>query len=198
MKIKICGIRRIEDADYLNEFKPDFAGFVFAPSKRQVDFDTARALRARLDKDIKTVGVFVNAEIEFIRRLAEERVIDLVQLHGDEDNDYIERLKSPVPVIKAQRVAAKEDIREYNCDMYLFDTLVKGVYGGTGRSFDRSILKDVKDPYFLAGGIDISNIGEALNLRPYGIDISGGVETGGFKDREKIKQIIEKVRSYDE
>lgn len=198
MKVKICGIRRNEDADYLNEFKPDFAGFVFAPSKRQVDFDTAKALRERLDKDIKTVGVFVNAEIEFIRRLAEEKVIDLVQLHGDEDDDYIGRLQSPVPVIKAQRVAAKEDIREYGCDMYLFDTLVKGAYGGTGKSFDWSILKEVGKPYLLAGGIDISNIDEALKVGSYALDISGGAETNGFKDREKIKQIIEKVRSYDE
>lgn len=198
MKVKICGIRRKEDADYLNEFKVDFAGFVFAPSKRQVSLDEARLLRERLDGKIKTVGVFVNEKPDFVRRLAEEGIIDYIQLHGDEDNDYIRRLAPPVPVIKAQRVAGREDIREYCCDMYLFDTFVEGMYGGTGKSFDKGILQNIDKPYFLAGGINIGNLDEALKTSAFAIDISSGVETDGFKDREKIRQITERVKNYNE
>jgi phosphoribosylanthranilate isomerase len=197
MKIKICGIRRIEDVLYLNEFKPDFAGFVFAPSKRIVTFEEAKKLREALDKDIKTVGVFVNGEVEFVRRLAEEKIIDIIQLHGDEDDEYISKLRANVPVVKAQRVKTRDDIKEYDCDMYLFDTLVSGAYGGTGKSFDWSILNGVKKPYFLAGGINEENIDAACRSGAYAIDVSGGVETNGFKDREKIRKIIERVRLYE-
>jgi phosphoribosylanthranilate isomerase len=197
MKIKICGIRRIEDVLYLNEFKPDFAGFVFAPSKRIVTFEEAKKLREALDKDIKTVGVFVNGEVEFVRRLAEEKIIDIIQLHGDEDDEYISKLRAKVPVVKAQRVKTRDDIKEYDCDMYLFDTLVSGAYGGTGKSFDWSILNGVKKPYFLAGGINEENIDAACRSGAYAIDVSGGVETNGFKDREKIRKIIERVRLYE-
>lgn len=196
MKIKICGIRRLEDADYLNEFMPDFAGLVFAPSVRRVTEEEAKRLRGRLDSRIKTVGVFVNEKAEVIEKLYSEGVIDIAQLHGDEDDFFVRRLK--MPVIKAQRVKARSDIKEYGCEMYLFDTLAHGEYGGTGKVFDWSILEGVKKPFFLAGGISAENIREAALVKPYGLDVSSGAETNGFKDRQKIREIICKVRNLNE
>ncbi len=198
MKIKICGIRRDEDAEYLNEFMPDYAGFIFAPPRRYVAPEKATELRARLDKKIKTVGVFVNEDIALVKNLAQSGVIDIVQLHGDEDNEYIARLNVSVPVIKVQRVAERKDIKHFNSDFYLFDTYKKGVYGGTGESFDWSVLSDIDKPYFLAGGLNEDNISEALKTNAFALDVSSGVETDGVKDREKIKKIIQIVRNFDE
>lgn len=203
VKLKICGLKRHEDAEFLNEFKPDFAGFVFAGTKRKIDFETAKALREILDPEIRTVGVFVNAEIDFIRRLADERVIDFVQLHGDEDNDYIGKLREVcnLPIIKAQRIASREDIRHYDSDYYLFDTKRTGEYGGTGESFDWSVLSGIEKPFFLAGGINLGNLDEALRVAgeksAFALDISSGVETDGFKDKQKIQETVRRVRNYE-
>ena len=194
MKIKICGIRRMIDAEYLNFYLPDYAGFIFAPTRRQVSLSDAAKLRNKLESRIKTVGVFVNEDIELVQKTAREGIIDIIQLHGDEDDEYIKKLGKSVPVIKAQRVSSRSDIKDYDTDMYLFDTYVKGIYGGTGKSFDWDILDNIKKPYFLAGGIDINNIDAALKTNAFALDISGGVETDGFKDEKKIKEIIEKVR----
>ncbi len=198
MKIKICGIRRDEDADYLNEFMPDYAGFIFAPTRRYVAPEKAAQLRARLNKKIKTVGVFVNEDIALVKNLAQSGVIDIVQLHGDEDDEYIKNLNVSVPVIKVQRIAEKKDIKRYNSDFYLFDTYKKGVYGGTGERFDWSILSDIDKPYFLAGGLNLDNISEALKTNAFALDVSSGAETDGVKDREKIKKIIQIVRNFNE
>lgn len=195
MKIKICGVRRSVDAEYLNEFMPDYAGFIFAKSKRQVSLETACRLREKLNPKISTVGVFVNADVDFIKEAVRKGAIDLIQLHGDEGEEYTARLEGVAPIIKAQRVSKKSDIRTSNADFYLFDTFVNGVYGGTGKSFDWSILDGVEKPYFLAGGINADNIASALKTSAYAIDVSGGVETDGVKDREKILRIIEKVRN---
>ncbi len=201
-KLKICGIKRREDAEFLNEFQPDFAGFVFAGAKRKIDFETAKALREILNPEIKTVGVFVNEDICFIRKLADEHVIDFVQLHGDEDNDYIGKLREDcnLPIIKAQRIAGRDDIRQYDSDYYLFDTKRTGEYGGTGESFDWSVLGDVEKPFFLAGGINLSNLDEALKVaaekNAFALDISSGVETDGQKDKLKIQETVRRVRNY--
>ncbi len=201
-KLKICGIKRREDAEFLNEFQPDFAGFVFAGAKRKIDFETAKALREILNPEIKTVGVFVNAEIDFICKLAGEHVIDFVQLHGDEDNDYIAGLRAVcnLPIIKAQRIAGRDDIGQYDSDYYLFDTKRTGEYGGTGESFDWSVLGDVEKPFFLAGGINLSNLDEALKVatekNAFALDISSGVETDGQKDKLKIQETVRRVRNY--
>lgn len=195
MKIKICGVTRSVDAEYLNEFMPDYAGFIFAKSKRQVSLETACRLREKLNPKIRTVGVFVNADMDFIKEAVRKGAIDLIQLHGDEDEEYTARLEGAAPIIKAQRVSKKSDIRTSSADFYLFDTFVNGVYGGTGKSFDWSILDGVEKPYFLAGGINADNIASALKTSAYAIDVSGGVETDGAKDREKILRIIEKVRN---
>lgn len=202
-KLKICGIKRPEDAEYLNEFKPDFAGFVFAGSKRKIGFETAKALRKILNPEIKTVGVFVNADIDFIRNLADEKIISFVQLHGDEDNGYIRELRAvcSLPIIKAQRIVSWDDIRDYDSDYYLFDTKRTGEYGGTGESFDWSVLGDVEKPFFLAGGINLSNLDEALKMaaekNAFALDISSGVETDGQKDKLKIQETVRRVRAYE-
>ncbi len=203
VKLKICGIKRREDAEYLNEFQPDFAGFVFAGTKRKIDFDTAKALREVLDPKIKTVGVFVNADIGFIQKLADNQIIDFVQLHGDEDNGYIGTLREVcnLPIVKAQRIASSVDIKPNDADYYLFDTMKTGEYGGTGESFDWSILSDIEKPFFLAGGINLDNLDEALKIAKeksaFALDISSGVETDGVKDKIKIQETVRRVRNYE-
>ena len=145
-KIKICGLKRTEDISYVNELLPDFAGFVFAKSSRQVDAKKAAELKKQLSPKIKAVGVFVNAEPEFIDKLYQKQIIDLAQLHGDETADYIHRLKNlcpSLPLIKAVRVQSTKQILEAEklpCDYLLLDTWQKDSYGGSGKTFDRSLI----------------------------------------------------------
>ncbi|MFU0827847.1 MAG: N-(5'-phosphoribosyl)anthranilate isomerase [Lachnoclostridium sp.] len=202
-KIKICGIKRPEDIHYVNKYRPDYIGFIFAQSSRRIDEDTAFRLKSKLSHEIQTVGVFVNESVRHIVSLCEKKIIDLVQLHGEEDKDYILRLKSLVPnaVIKAVRVSKKGQIeaaRDLPCDYLLFDTYVAGQYGGSGKTFDRKLIPDISRPFFLAGGLKKENIAEAIaDCHPYCVDISSGVETNGIKDEIKIKEIIEVVRALD-
>ena len=145
-KIKICGLKRTEDISYVNELLPDFAGFVFAKSSRQVDAKKTAELKKQLSPKIKAVGVFVNAEPEFIDKLYQKQIIDLAQLHGDETADYIHRLKNlcpSLPLIKAVRVQSTKQILETEklpCDYLLLDTWQKDSYGGSGKTFDRSLI----------------------------------------------------------
>lgn len=203
LKVKICGIKTMQDVKAVNRQKPDFAGFVFYPlSKRYVSLITAQLLKTQLKKHIKTVSVFVNAPPEEIAAAAELGIIDMVQLHGDEGNDYIAELQKicKLPIIKAVRVQDENDIRRadyYNCDYLLFDAYAKSAFGGTGRQFNTELLKKVKihKPYFLAGGLDAENVRQALKgLKPYAVDVSSGVETGSGKDEEKIKMFIKQVK----
>lgn len=213
-KIKICGIKSFKDIEYVNEALPDYIGFVFAKSKRHVDFNKAYLLKSELDRQIRAVGVFVNEDIDFIKKCCDRGVIDIVQLHGDEDDRYIRLLKKTVykPILKAIRIAEKPAepaaIKEQSenagnpvkipryIDYPLFDTGQKGLYGGTGRRFDWSVIEGVGQPFFLAGGLNIANIVEAIrSTRPFCVDISSGVETNGIKDRQKIIDIINLVRS---
>lgn len=199
LKIKLCGIRREEDAEYLNEFPPDYAGFVFAESKRKVTLKQAEKLSALLLPSIAKVGVFVNQPIEEMPDFAD--VINVYQLHGDEDGEYIDRLRKIIPedceIWKAVRVSTGEDIVKagsLNADKLLLDAFSKNAYGGTGKAFDWELISKAKisKPFFAAGGITAENLEKAvLTLKPYGIDLSGGIEINGFKDREKIKQIME-------
>lgn len=200
-KIKICGLRRTEDILAVNEYLPDYIGFVFSQSRRQVTAEQARLLKEKLNPKIKAAGVFVNEPVSFIAKLVEKGVIDLVQLHGDEDGAYIRLLKREVsrPVIKAVRVQSVEQINRAQrlpCDYLLLDAYSKNAYGGTGDKFRWDIIpQNLSKPFFLAGGINESNIARAVKeARPYCIDVSSGAETGGFKDKEKIKQIINIVR----
>lgn len=200
-KIKICGLTRRRDIDTVNAALPDYIGFVFAKSRRQIDEEGAATLKGALNPFIKAVGVFVNEDMERIRRLSRLKIIDIIQLHGDEDIEYIKRLKDLVPneIIKALRIRTSKDVRSalnLPCDYLLFDTWHDGLYGGTGAAFDWSIIGDIKRPYFLAGGINLGNAAEAIKkYNPYSIDISSGVESEGLKDPNKINKIVSIVRN---
>ena len=180
-KVKICGLKRKEDIEFANILLPEYAGFVFAASPRQVSAEQAAKLRAELDLRVRTVGVFVKEDINFIKRLAAERIIDVVQLHGDESQEYCRELRRKInlPVIKVLRVRNIESFEstiDYECDYLLLDTYTKTAYGGSGQRFDLEILKNIKlqRPFFLAGGLDAKNVHEALEAKPYAVDVSGG------------------------
>lgn len=200
-KIKICGLKRIEDIEYVNEIKPDFVGFVFAGTKRKISDETAAILKEKLDKSIPSVGVFVNDSKEHIAKLANTDIIDMVQLHGDEDSEYITKLRGMTSktIIKAVRVKDTETIYEamkLGADYLLLDTYVAGDYGGTGKTFDLAMIPKELDNYFLAGGIGANNIKETLEkCHPYALDLSSSVETDGFKDKEKIREVVSIVRN---
>lgn len=193
-KIKICGLKRREDIEYVNKYQPDYIGFVFAGKKRKLTYDQVVDLKKYLTSSIQVVGVFVNEDISFVEKLVKDHVIDLVQLHGQEDQKYIQALKEKVDVsiIKAIQIKNEDSFNEhYDVDYYLYD---HGT-GGTGESFDWSMLKEVDKPVFLAGGINLLNIDDALKKNVYALDVSSGVETDGFKDEKKIKKIVRRVRN---
>lgn len=207
MKIKICGIRREEDARALNELLPDYTGFVFADTRRRVTKEQAAELRNILNRKIQVFGVFVNAPADFAAELAREGIIDAIQLHGDEDEAYLCELRkmTDVPVIKAVRAKNTEVMEradEQPWDYLLLDTYSKDKYGGTGETFSWDMIpRGLKHPYFLAGGLNAENIYSAMEAVKnrgtcIGLDVSGGVETDGNKDREKIKGVVEIVRAY--
>jgi phosphoribosylanthranilate isomerase len=200
-KIKICGLFRPVDIDFVNAAVPDYIGFVFAKSRRQVSEELARELKSNLNPEIKAVGVFVKEEQDKIIRLCTNNIIDVVQLHGDEDEEYISELQRYItnPIIKAVRVRQQQDIKaaeSFDSDYLLFDTYAEDMYGGSGEAFDWSIISKAKKPYFLAGGLHVGNVLQAISLlKPYCVDVSSGVETDGIKDKGKIMDIISKVRS---
>ena len=204
-RVKICGLSRPEDIFQANKLKSDYIGFVFYPkSKRAVTQSQAALLKAMLDKEIKAVGVFVNADIAFIEKLAQLRIIDLVQLHGDEDSLYIQELRKRVyiPIIKAIRVQGEEslqNLRNYPVDFFLFDTYKPGHYGGTGERFNLELEGvTIPKPYFIAGGLDASNVAQVIAENPhaYAVDVSGGVEDSatGLKDAQKMADFVAQVK----
>lgn len=203
LKIKICGLRRECDVDFVNSAGVDFVGFVFAGSKRQVTPAQASVLKKRLSPDIKSVGVFVNESIENIKRICKNGIIDLIQLHGNEDSDFIKTLKNEInlPVIKAVKALSKDYIKEEirnDADFVLLDSFKENSFGGTGSIFDWTIVPDIKKPVFLAGGLNINNIKQAVDMvHPFCVDISSGVETDGFKDERKIFEITKLVRGLE-
>ena len=204
-RVKICGLSRPEDIFQANKLKPAYIGFVFYPkSKRAVTQSQAALLKAMLDKEIKAGGVFVNADIAFIEKLAQLRIIDLVQLHGDEDSLYIQELRKRVyiPIIKAIRVQGEEslqNLRNYPVDFFLFDTYKPGQYGGTGERFNLELEGvTIPKPYFIAGGLDASNVAHVIAENPhaYAVDVSGGVEDSatGLKDAQKMADFVAQVK----
>lgn len=203
LKIKICGLRRECDVDFVNSAGVDFVGFVFAGSKRQVTPAQASVLKKRLSPDIKSVGVFVNESIENIKRICKNGIIDLIQLHGNEDSDFIKTLKNEInlPVIKAVKALSRDYIKEEirnDADFVLLDSFKENSFGGTGSIFDWTIVPDIKKPVFLAGGLNINNIKQAVDMvHPFCVDISSGVETDGFKDERKIFEITKLVRGLE-
>ena len=216
-KVKMCGISKVETIPAVVEAKPDYMGLVFAPSKRQVTVDQAKTLVEELhrgyapkygsdtehDKNdtIKTVGVFVNETVDNLITIANEANLDAVQLHGDEDEAFIQSLKerTNVEVWKAVQIRSAADVEEWidsSADMLLFDAYHKDERGGTGEVFDWSSLDAFERPFMLAGGIDSTNVARAIRtVRPYGIDISSGIETNGVKDDEKITAFTKIVKS---
>lgn len=200
VQVKICGLCRMEDIAYVNDCLPEYAGFVFAKSRRKVTAQQAGQMREALDPRIRTVGVFVNETIETICRLCGQGIVDLIQIHGDEDGAYLEQLAgcAKKPIIRAVRVQSARQIlavQEQPCDYLLLDTYIPGQYGGGGRSFDPAVIPPLSKPWFLAGGLQPGDVGERLAvLAPFGVDVSSGVETDGKKDPGKIREFIKNVR----
>ena len=209
-KVKMCGISKVETIPAVVEAKPDYMGLVFAPSKRQVTVEQAKMLVEALHKQckeqnnmvsIKTVGVFVNETLDNLVTIANEANLDVVQLHGDEDEAFIQSLKERTNVevwkaVQIRRAADAEAWIDSSADMLLFDAYHKDERGGTGDVFDWSCLDTFERPFMLAGGIDSTNVARAIRtVRPYGIDISSGIETNGVKDDEKITAFTKIVNS---
>lgn len=199
MKIKLCGMFRDCDIDYANEAKPDYVGFIlgFTKSHRNIDAETARRLRSRLDTGIKAVGVFVNSPETTCAEYANCGIINVIQLHGNEDADFIRRLRelTSAPIIKAAKIRTPEDIgrvQALGADYVLLDNGT-----GTGEMFDHSLLDgaEIRQPFFLAGGLTPENLRQAAeSVRPYCVDLSSGVETDRLKDREKMLEAVRVIR----
>ena len=198
VKIKICGLKRLEDIEIVNRYKPDYIGFVFADSKRKVSHELAGQLKDNLDSGIVSVGVFVDADPEEIIELFRNCVIDVAQLHGSEDEEYITNLKDKtnhkLEIINAIEMSEEVDLGSYENTQADFLLLDSGK--GSGKTFDwRLIRKNLKKEFFLAGGLDVSNICQAIEeFKPYAVDLSSSLETDDYKDESKIKEIMEVIR----
>ena len=192
-KIKLCGLSHLEDIETANELCPEYVGFVFAKgSRRYVTPAQTKKFRAVLSKKILAVGVFVNENLATVSEILNAGIIDSAQLHGNEDADYIRRLRALTtkPIIKAFRadnfVAAKDN----PADFILIDA-----GAGDGKTFDWHILENFKRDYFLAGGLNAENVSAAIKLlKPFAVDVSSGIETNGRKDSDKMREFVLAVR----
>ena len=211
VKIKICGMRRSEDIEMANRYKPDFVGFVFAESPRKVSYEQAKELSGLLSEDIVPVGVFVNEHMKLIVDLFKDGIIEMAQLHGDEDEKYIRNLKDKsieetgkqIPVINAIEI---KDGADYNDELLKWrdsasDYFILDSGKGSGKTFDWSLIDKESEFFnnsiFLAGGLNSENLALAIEeFNPFAVDLSSSVETDGFKDEEKIKEIIEIMENY--
>lgn len=199
-KIKLCGLSRECDIEMANELKVDYTGFIFVPgSRRYISRERAFVMREFLSPEIQSVGVFVNETVEQVAELLSAGVISIAQLHGDENEDYIKKLRTLTDkqIIKAFRINSSEDIdRARNCsaDFILLDS----AYGGSGTSFDWRLAYGLERRYFLAGGLSADNVEKALSvLEPYAVDVSSGIETDGVKDAGKMRKFVYEVRRKD-
>lgn len=194
-KIKICGIRRPCDIEYINELLPEYVGFVFAKSKRQVDKEHAYKLIKNLRDGIQKVGVFVNEDPSIVLEIAQKLQLEVLQFHGHETQEYINNFKG-YEIWKALKIDDYESISEishYKCSKFLLDNSISG----SGESFNWNLAyKKVNGSnIMLAGGLTSENVKQGITtLKPYGVDVSSGVEIDGFKDYAKIKEFIKKVR----
>ena len=197
VKIKICGLKRLEDINIVNRYKPDYIGFVFADSKRKISRELASEMKNDLDSNIISVGVFVDADINEIIDLFDKGIIEIAQLHGQESEEYIKNLKEKtnyqLKIINAIEMSDEKDLLEY--DNSIADYLLLDSGKGSGKTFDWNLIRgDLNKEFFLAGGIDISNVSKAIDeINPYAIDLSSSLETDGFKDENKIKEIMEVI-----
>ena len=204
VKIKICGLRSKRDIEIVNRYKPDYIGFIFAPSKRVITKEEGKEFIELLDKDIKSVGVFVNEKFEKVIEIAEYCNLDIVQLHGEESVEYLKKIDKKYEVWKAFSVKSSEKklknkLEEYRevSDLFLLDAYSKDARGGTGETFDWELIEGIskKNRVALAGGIKATNIKKAVDLvQPEIIDISSGVEVEGIKDEKKISEIMKKIK----
>lgn len=197
-KIKICGLRNVEQIRMINQYDIDYVGFVFAKSKRQISTDRAIEMKKSLRRDIKTVGIFVNTPIDHVNKIAKFCNLDIVQLHGNESPR--ECARSIFPVWKAFSVKDKIDLdllRGYqNVEGFVFDSS----QGGSGKTFSWDLITGASAKHFtiLAGGLNSQNVEKAVKeVRPQVVDISSGVESNGEKDEEKIKEFIIKVKGCE-
>ena len=201
-KIKICGLRRREDILAVNETNPDYGGFIieFPKSFRSVTAEQVRSLVKNLAPEIQPVGVFVNAPMEMVKELLNDGTLALAQLHGQEDESYIRKLKASTDksIIKAFSIKTTEDIEmalRSPADYILLD---QGG-GGTGKTFDWSLIPEIQRPFFLAGGIGAANLEQAIReIHPYAVDLSSSVETEKWKDPAKIRQVVDIVRKMEQ
>ena len=211
VKLKICGMRRSEDIEMANRYKPDYIGFVFAESPRKVSYEQAKELSELLSDEIVPVGVFVNEHMKLIVDLFKDGIIEMAQLHGDEDEKYIRNLKDKsieetgkqIPVINAIEI---KDGADYNDELLKWrdsasDYFILDSGKGSGKTFDWSLIDKesefFKNSIFLAGGLNSENLALAIEeFNPFAVDLSSSVETDGFKDEEKIKEIIEIMENY--
>lgn len=196
-QIKICGLSQPADIVAVNAVRPDYIGFVFAPSKRNVTIQVASKLRDALAPGILPVGVFVNENPATIVTLVQQQIIDLVQLHGQEFEDYLQRLREQisVPIIKAISVTSQEELARQAATTTADYLLLDHGKGGTGQAFDWNVIDQVDRPFFLAGGLSIDNVSQAIDsVHPFAVDVSSGVETNGRKDPEKIQHFVRRVK----
>ena len=195
-KIKLCGLSRKCDIEWANALKPEYIGFVFwSKSKRNVPPEKAKELKNLLSPDIKAVGVFVDEPIENVAELLNDNIIDIAQLHGGEDEEYIKKLRalSGKPIIKAFLLKSESDAER--AEKSTADYILVDSGTGTGKSFDWELLKNISRPYFLAGGLCCENISQAITaLDPYAVDVSSGIETNGCKDKNKMAAFVAAVR----
>ncbi|MEE0856044.1 MAG: phosphoribosylanthranilate isomerase [Ruminococcus sp.] len=199
-KIKLCGLSRTQDIEAANKLKPDYIGFVFAAkSKRRVSPLKATELKSRLDPEIKAVGVFLDDDLDAVAAMMNLGIVDLVQLHGSEDEEYIKKLRTITdkPVIKAFIINSAEDVKRAEASTADYILLDGGK--GEGKAFDWSLLKNIRRQYFLAGGLNPGNAADAVRtLAPFSVDVSTGIETDGKKDEEKMTAFVNAVREGEE
>ena len=219
VKLKICGMKRLEDIEIVNKYKPDYIGFVFAESPRKVSYEQAKELSNSLSEDVVPVGVFVNEHMKLIVDLFKEGIIKIAQLHGDEDENYIRNLKaksleqtgSEIPIINAieiNKLFHADDLDEDQVNERLLvwrdsvsDYFILDSGKGSGKTFNWDLVDKssefFKNSIFLAGGLNSENLASAIEeFNPFAVDLSSSVETDGFKDEEKIKEIMEIVENY--
>ena len=202
-KIKLCGMQTEEDIDAINEILPEYAGFVFwDKSRRFIARDRAHKLKRKLDDTIKAVGVFVDEKPEEIAALYKDKIIDIAQLHGREDENYIEKLRSisNIRIIKAFQLSPEND-NEKNMEIIkaasksTADYIMLDAGKGCGNTFDWKLVKEIERPFFLAGGLGPQNVSEAIEkIHPYAVDVSSGIETDGKKDEKKMADFVQTVR----
>ena len=196
-KIKLCGLMRPCDIEWANTLMPDYIGFVFArKSRRYVSPKTAGELHEKLSPAIQAMGVFVNEAPETVAALLNDGVIDIAQLHGGEDEAYVQTLRALTdkPLIQAFRIDGVHDLKRAQASSADHILLDHGA-GGTGSAFDWAVLKGFDRPYFLAGGLDPENVAQAVKaLHPYAVDVSSGVETDGVKDYTKMTAFVNAAR----